>query len=150
MEKIFTKSIIVKADVKDVYNAWSSFENFPRFMKNIKSVRKTGDNSSHWKIKGPLGVKVEWVAQTTVLDPDRRIGWSTKDNADGNLTTSGQVTFLTLPKNETEVVAVVHYVTRAGFPGEVLARLFGNQEKSLEQNLRSFKQYIEGESIHTP
>lgn len=144
MEQKVTRSIIVKADIKDVYNAWSNFENFPHFMKNIKSVRKLGPDTSRWEMQGPLGVKVNWEAVTTENDPERRIAWSTKDNDEGNLTTSGQVTFTELPHDEIQVTATVHYVTRAGLPGEVVSRLFGNPDNRLDEDLRNFKQYIEG------
>lgn len=150
MEDKFTKTIIVKADVNKVYNAWSNFENFPYFMKNIKSVEKTGVKTSHWEMKGPLGVTVEWDAETTENDPDKRIGWSTKDRKDGDLTTSGQVTFTQLPDSHTQITATVHYVTKAGLPGEVAARLFSDPEKQLEEDLVNFKQYIEGALTRTP
>src|ERR1044072_7875098 len=45
-----TKSIIVGAGVREVFEAWSNFENFPHFMKNIKSVEKRPDGSTHWTI----------------------------------------------------------------------------------------------------
>lgn len=143
MEETVTKSIIVKAGIQDVYNAWSRFENFPRFMKNIKSVQKLGDNTSMWEMQGPLGVPVKWEAQTTVNDPQKRIGWNTKDNDEGNLTTSGQVTFNELPHNEVEVVATVHYKTRAGVPGNFIAKVLGNPEERLKEDLVNFKEFIE-------
>lgn len=150
MEEKVTKTIIVKADVSKVYNAWSNFENFPLFMKNIKSVEKTGMKTSHWQMKGPLGVNIEWEAETTENDPGKRIAWSTKDRDEGNLTTSGQVTFNELPDMQTQITAEVHYVTRAGLPGEVAARLFADPEKQLEEDLSNFKQYIEGNLTRTP
>ena len=144
MEENITKSIIVKADVQRVYNAWSNFQNFPRFMKNIKSVEMTGPKTSHWEMEGPLGIDVKWEAETTTAEPGKRIGWSTKDRDEGNLTTSGQVTFNQLGNGETEVVATVHYQTRAGLPGDLVARLMGDPEKKLEEDLYNFKEYIEG------
>ncbi len=143
MEKTITKSIIVKADIKDVYNAWSNFENFPQFMKNLKSVQKMGDRSSLWELKGPMGVPVRWEAETTMKDPDKRIGWNTKDNEGGNLTTSGQVTFNELPNREVEIVATVHYLTKAGLTGDTIAKVFSNPDKILEEDLYNFKKYIE-------
>src|SRR5439155_16800325 len=61
-----TKSIIVGAGVGEVFEAWSNFENFPHFMKNIKSVEKRPDGSTHWVMEGPLGKSVEWDAETTM------------------------------------------------------------------------------------
>ena len=60
-----TKSIIVGAPVADVFAAWADFENFPRFMENIKSVTRTGEKTTHWVAKGPMGQDVEWDAGIT-------------------------------------------------------------------------------------
>ncbi len=71
-----TKSIIVKADAATAYNLWANFENFPHFMKYIERVTKLGPNMSKWEMDGPLGKKVEWTAETTRMEPNRRIGWT--------------------------------------------------------------------------
>lgn len=149
MEDKITKSVIVKADITDVYNAWSNFETFPLFMKNIKSVEKIDPKTSRWQMKGPLGTHVEWEAETTTVEADKRVAWSTKDREEGNLTTSGQVTFNPLPHDETEVIATVQYKVRAGLPGEIIARVMGDPEKQLEEDLMNFKHYIEGDIERT-
>lgn len=145
MEDKITKNIIVKAGVEKVFNAWSNFENFPYFMKNIKSVSILGGDVSEWKMIGPLGVDIEWEAETTMVEPYKRIGWNTKDRKEGNLVTSGQVSFNQLNAEETEVVASVHYKTDAGVLGEVVARVFSDPEAQLEEDLRNFKAYIEAQ-----
>ena len=135
------KSILVKTNVEDAYRLWANFENFPHFMKYIKSVTKTGDNTSHWVVEGPLGKDIEWEAQTTRLEPNKRIGWNTTD---GHVKTSGQVTFNGLPKNETEVTVMMHYEVPAGKAGEAVAAILSDPEKHLEQDLKNFKAYAEG------
>ena len=138
-----TKSIIVKADVPSVYELWSNFENFPHFMENIKSVKKTGDQTSEWTMSGPLGTKITWNAELTRLEENKRIGWSTKDNK-GLVTTSGQVTFNDLTHEETEVTIVLQYSTPAGKAGEAIAELVANPDEQLEEDLRNFKAFAEG------
>ncbi len=54
------ESIEVQAPVNDVFAYWSNFENFPGFMQNIEEVRMTGEDTSHWRVKGPLGKSVEF------------------------------------------------------------------------------------------
>lgn len=135
-----TKSIIVKADVKDAFAAWANFENFPQFMQHIKSVHKTGDDYSHWMMEGPLGTHIEWDAKTTRFEQNKRIGWS---SVRGDIKTSGQVTFNSLPDNETEVTVTLQYVPPVGMAGEVVAELFGNPEQKLAEDLRNFKRFIE-------
>lgn len=146
MQEQFTKTIIVKGDVGTVFRLWENFENFPSFMKNIKSVKKTGDRMSHWVMQGPLGTKVEWDAQTVKLEENQRISWRSLDN--GGLKTTGQVIFTSLPNNETEVTVTLQYVPPAGIAGEIIADLFKNPEKDLEEDLRNFKRFAEG--LHQP
>ncbi|HEX6386714.1 MAG TPA: SRPBCC family protein [Anaerolineae bacterium] len=143
MAKQVTRSIIVKAPLPAVYNLWANFENFPRFMEYIKSVTMTGSNTSHWVMKGPMGVNVDWNAEVTRLEENKRIGWSSKDNK-GFITTSGQVTFNSLPQGETEVTVTVQYDVPAGKAGEAIAALFANPEQRLLEDLRNFKAIAEG------
>ncbi len=143
-----TRSIIIKASSGEAFNAWSSFENFPNFMKYIKSVTKTGPRTSHWVMDGPLGKDVEWDAEITCYDEGKRIGWSTKDH-EGDITTSGQVTFNPLPNDETEVTVMMQYIPKAGAAGELVARLFAKPKERVEQDLSNFKTYIEGDYERT-
>ncbi len=50
-------SIDVVAPVEKVYDYWSTLENLPQFMKNIEEVRQTGPDTTHWVVKGPLGLQ---------------------------------------------------------------------------------------------
>lgn len=139
-----TKSLIVKADVSDVYAIWANFELFPYFMKNIKSITKTGERTSHWVMEGPLGKDLEWDADTTTLEPNKRIAWNSRDN--GDIKTSGQVTFNQLPQGETEITVILRYVPPAGALGEAVAKLFSDPEKRLDEDLQRFKAYVETRS----
>lgn len=137
-----TKNIIVQGDISDIYHLWANFENFPNFMENIESVTKIGNGLSHWVMEGPLGKKIEWDAETTRLEENKRIAWNSKDNSD--ITTSGQVTFNQLPGNQVEVTVTLQYQPPAGKLGEVVAHLFDNPERKLEEDLQRFKTYAEG------
>ena len=138
-----TRSIIVKANAETAYNTWANFENFPMFMKHVQSVTKTGNGTSHWEVKGPLGKTVEWDAEITRLEPNKRIAWSTKDR-DGDVTTSGQVSFNAMPSGETQVTLIFHYVPKAGVAGDIIAALFAKPEEKVEEDLSNYKYYVEG------
>jgi uncharacterized membrane protein len=138
-----TKSIIVKADAATAYNLWANFENFPHFMKYIERVTKLGPNMSRWEMDGPLGRKVEWTAETTRMEPNRRIGWNTKDH-DSTVTTSGEVVFTPLADFQTEITVTLKYNPPAGVLGEAVAKIFSNPEDRLEEDLKNFKNYAEG------
>ncbi|HEU5099928.1 MAG TPA: SRPBCC family protein [Roseiflexaceae bacterium] len=137
-----TKDIIVKAGVDDVYAVWANFENFPRFMTYIKSITKTGERTSHWVMEGPLGKDLEWDAETTMLEPNKRIAWNSREG--GDIKTSGQVTFNGLAQGQTEITVTLQYVPPAGKLGEFVANLFADPEKRLDEDLRNFKAYVEG------
>jgi uncharacterized membrane protein len=137
-----TKSIIVGAGVGEVFEVWSNFESFPDFMKNIQSVTKRADGSTHWVMEGPLGKKVEWDAETTMFEPQKRVAWRSREGS--AIKTSGQVTFVELGTGQTQVNLTIQWVVPASKGGETLAGLFTDPEKRLEQDLYSFKTYVEG------
>lgn len=142
MSEQITKSIIVKGSKSTVFDAWSDFETFPHYMSFIESVTKLGPRTSRWEVAGPMGMTLEWTAETTRFEPDNRIAWNTKDN-DGNVTTSGEVVFAGLPDDQTHVTVVMNYTPPGGKAGEVVAKLFSDPSKRLEEDLRNFKTYIE-------
>lgn len=134
------QNILIKASLPKIYAAWADFENFPRFMRHIKSVTKTGERTSHWTMEGPFHTRLEWDAETTRLEENKRIAWS---STSGDLKTSGQVTFNALPDGHVEVTVMLRYVPPVGIAGDFFARLFDDPEGKLVEDLRNFKRYIE-------
>lgn len=143
MSNPVTKTITVGGAPSEIYAVWSNFAMFPQFMKYIEEVTITGTDRSHWVMKGPLGYSAEWDAETTRMEPNKRIAWRSIDTDDTNVKTSGQVTFNELPNNQTEVTVTLLYVPPAGVVGEVVAQVFANPEKRLEHDLENFKRFVE-------
>jgi uncharacterized membrane protein len=137
-----TKMIIVGAGVDEVFEAWTNFESFPRFMKNVRSVTRTGDGRTHWVMEGPMGRNVEWDAETTMVEKNKRIGWRSTDGS--KVKTSGMVTFAELGNGQTQVTLTMQWVVPASKGGETLADLLAHPEKRVEEDLYSFKTYVEG------
>ena len=136
-----TKSIIVRARAADVFAAWADFENFPRFMDHLKSVSRTGVRTTRWVAHGPLGQDIEWEAETTRFEPDKRIAW--RSTEESQIKTSGQVTFNELSPQQTEITVTLQYVVPNVTGGEKVARLFKDPEEMLEGDLRRFKAWVE-------
>lgn len=134
-----TRSITVKGNIDGVYNACTDFENFPHFVKHIRAVSRINERTIHW-VLDLQGAPRQWDTEITRLEPNKRIAWSSKDTSDAK--TSGQMTFVALPQNETQVTVTLHY-TPTGPVGQIAARL-GNLEKTLDEILRNFKAYKEG------
>jgi uncharacterized membrane protein len=135
------ESIEVQAPLQDVYSYWSNFQNFPKFMENIEEVRMTGEDTSHWKIKGPLGTSVEFDAKTTEMNPERGVGWNT---VDGQVMTSGEIRFQEVQPDRTRVEVTMNYADPpGGKAGELVANILSDPEKSTRQDLENFAGIVE-------
>jgi uncharacterized membrane protein len=137
------RSIRVKAPASQVYQFWRNFENFPRFMENVEDVKLLDPEGrrSHWKLRGPMGTSVEYDAELTQDESNTAIGWNTSD---GEMTTTGNVTF-----TEQEDNTLVHVIMQWADPpggaiGETASRVLQNPERMLEEDLQRFKDIAEG------
>ncbi|MBA3423544.1 MAG: SRPBCC family protein [Rubrobacter sp.] len=131
----------MQAPLQDVFTYWSNFENFPKFMSNIEDVRMTGQDTSHWQVKGPLGKSVEFDAKTTELDPSRGIGWN---SVDGDVMTSGEVRFEELLPDRTRIEVTMNYADPPGGKvGEIVANVLSDPEKSTREDLQNFAGIVE-------
>ena len=137
------------ATLSDVFSFWANFENFPLFMPRLKSVRKTGEATSHWVMDGPLGTALEWDAETTELVPNQRIAWNSLPGS--SVTTSGQVSFREVGPNDTEITVRMGYDVPGGPVMEAAAAVLSNPENMVEESLRRFKEHLEstGQRLHT-
>lgn len=142
------ESIEVHASLPEVFEYWSNFENFPNFMQNVEEVEITGEKTSHWKVKGPLGKSVEFEARITEMDPERGIGWNT---VAGEVMTSGEARFEELGTNRTRVEVTMNYANPpGGKAGEVVAGILSDPEKSTREDLENFARIIERTDLGGP
>lgn len=140
MAKQVTKTIIVNGDVDHLYATWADFSNLPRFMEHVTAVTPTGEDTNHWIMEGPLNKNLEWTTKTTLMEPEKRLAWKT---IEGDVKSSGQVTFNELPKGQVEVTVVSHTVLPDNLLDKAALALFQDEEKQLEKDLRSFKALVE-------
>ncbi|MGH3106824.1 MAG: SRPBCC family protein [Rubrobacteraceae bacterium] len=137
-------SIEVEAPVQEVYEYWRNLENLPQFMTNVEEVRSTGPDTTHWRVKGPLGASLEFDARTTQDEPNEALGWNTQN---GQVETSGQVRFRDVTPNRTRVEVQMNYWDPpGGRAGEVASRLVANPDIMVQQDLQNFKEIIEGKA----
>jgi uncharacterized membrane protein len=142
------ESIEVQAPLEDVFSYWSNFENFSNFMQNVEEVRMTGQDTSHWTIKGPLGKSVEFDARTTEMDPSRGIGWNT---VEGEVMTSGEARFEEVSPGRTRIDVTLNYADPPGGKvGEVAANILSNPERMLSEDLENFTRIVERGELGGP
>src|SRR5918999_2882045 len=138
-------NIEIEAPVETVYSYWETLENLPNFMANVEEVTPTGPDTTHWRVKGPLGKTLEWDAQTTQKEHNSAIAWN---STQGDVGTSGQVRFLEAGQPErTRVEVQMNYADPPGGKvGEVASRAVANPKLQLEQDLRNLKEVLEGQA----
>jgi uncharacterized membrane protein len=142
------ESIEVQGAVEDVFRYWSNFENFPNFMQNVEEVRMTDRDTSHWRVKGPMGKSVEFDARTTEMDPNRGIGWNTTE---GEVMTSGEVRFEEVAPGRTRVEVTMNYADPPGGQvGEAVANILSNPERNMQEDLQNFAEIVERGELGGP
>ena len=135
------KAVGIGAPVEVVFDLFSDFENLPRWMEHIREVRRTGRRYTRWRADAPAGMEIEWEAETTVFEPDRRIAWR---SVRGDIETDGEVVFTALGPDETEMRVVLGYDPPGGRLGAAFARLLGQDpERQLAEDLERFRRIAE-------
>lgn len=129
-----TKSIVIGATPAELYRTCMDLETLPDVLRSVRSVKRTGDKTSHWTVEGPGGKTLEWDTEWTRLEPGKRIAWS---SADDGAKTSGQVTFTPMPHDQTELTLMLKIVS------DPVEKSPGETEELLEQNLRALKTALE-------
>jgi uncharacterized membrane protein len=137
------KSLIISRSPEELYQAWRDFEQLPRFMRQLISVKETGDGRSHWVAQGPAGTVVEWDAEFLDDRPNQYMAWQSLENSD--VENSGSVEFRPAPGNRGTIVTVeLNYNLPGGVVGNALAKILREDPGVLAMEaLRCFKQIME-------
>jgi uncharacterized membrane protein len=145
------QSMLIQKPAEELYAFWHSFENLPRIMTHLASVKRTGDGRTHWEATVPklFGARLEWDAEVTADEPNRRIGWRSLPGS--QVETVGEVRFERAPGDRgTYVHATMSYVPPAGKLGHLLAWLLNETPQTkMRDDLRNFKRLMETGEIVT-
>ncbi|OBF74614.1 hypothetical protein A5750_13140 [Mycobacterium sp. 852002-51613_SCH5001154] len=136
-------AVTVRRPPEEVYRFWRDLENLPSFMHHLKSVTPTTDGQSHWVANAPAGRSVEWDAQITEDDTNRRLAWQSLPGS--VIENGGSVEFTpTATGDGTEIRVRIGYHIPGGLFGKAAASLFGESpEQQVNDDLRRFKQILE-------
>jgi uncharacterized membrane protein len=135
-------SVTINKPIEEVFAFWANLENLPRFMSHLESVTRTAADRSHWRIKAPGGVPIEWDAETVEERENELISWRSTGSVVEN---SGTVRFERAPgARGTEVHVGLRYRLPAGRVSRALLRAFSQApEQHVKEELRRFKQILE-------
>lgn len=137
------KDIIVHAPVEEVFGFWRAMENFPRFMSHVEEVRTSGEDRSHWRVRGPAGITFAWDALITRLIPHQVLAWKSVNGS--SVEHAGTIHFEpTQDGRSTRLDIRMTYTPPAGALGHVFARLLGaDPKKQMDDDLLRFKSLLE-------
>jgi uncharacterized membrane protein len=135
-------SVTINRPAAELYSFWRNFENLPRFMNHLESVKRFGDERSHWVAKGPAGSSVEWDAEVYNEKEGEMIAWRTLEGS--QVASAGSVHFEDAGSGATNVRVNLKYDPPGGKLGSLVARLFGeNPQRQIEEDLARFKEMME-------
>lgn len=134
--------ITINKSPEVLYRFWRNFANLPRFMQHLESVDVIDERRSHWVVKGPAGLDVEWNAEVINDIPNRLIGWRSIEPAD--VDNAGSVHFDAAPGRGTQVRVTLRYDPPAGSLGAAFARMLGEDPaEQVREDLLRFQQLVE-------
>jgi uncharacterized membrane protein len=136
------KTLFIEAPPDQVYEFWADYENFPLFMSNVREVRDLGGGRSHWVVRGPGGVPIEWDAVLTEQVPGEILAWRSRPGS--MLENAGAIRFR--PEGQgTRVDLRLCYSPPIGGAGRAVAQLLGADPRAkLNEDLGRLKSLLEG------
>ena len=135
------KTIHIAATPETVFDMWTKYENFPHFMSNVHEVRDLGNGRSHWVVRGPAGIPVEWDATMNSSVRPELLSWNSEPDA--SIQHTGTVRFEP-DGNGTRVSVHMSYSPPAGALGHAVASFFNdNPKQQMDQDLMRMKMFIE-------
>lgn len=143
------KAVTINSTAEALYSYWRNLENLPKLFDSLLAVELIDDTRSHWTLKAPGGVLVEWDAEITVDRANEMIGW--RSLAGAELDNAGYVRFEPASDGRGTVVRVaLQYNPPAGKVGATLSTLLGRSPAhEIEKALGGLKQFMEAGEIPT-
>src|SRR5262249_14503292 len=136
----FKKSVTINASAEQLYSFWRNLSSLTELFDNILSVEVLDATRSHWTLKVPGGMTLEWDAEVRVDGRKKCMGWAWWVGA--ALDRAVYVRFAGPPGGRGTVFRfALHYNPPAGKVGAVVSTLLGEKPAGqVEEALRKLKQ----------
>lgn len=135
-------AVDVDVPVPVAYNQWTQFESFPLFMRGVRRVERSRSAMTHW-VTRCAGVTRKFDAEITEQRPDDRVVWRTV----GRPRLMGSVRFEPLGDARCRITFRLDFTPRGAI--ERAGDALGVVGRQVHEDLRRFKEYIEGQGRET-
>jgi uncharacterized membrane protein len=137
-----TKTAVVRAPVREVFDYFTAFENFPSFMQHVREVKHIGGDRWHWKVCGPAGLSFEWDSIVTRRVDLEHVAWKSTESA--AIHNWGEARFEPGQDGTTRMTIRVAYEPPLGAIGHAVAKLLGVDPKhELDTDMTRFQGLFE-------
>lgn len=134
------KTITIGASRERLFDVLKYPQYFPNFMRHVRQVEPLGDRRFRWTLDGPAGTEVVWNVRVTEIVPNEEIRWAGTDGEDH----WGFIRLEAAGLGATRLHFEMNYVPAAGRAGQMFARFFGTDPKSiLDDDFLRLKTYVE-------
>lgn len=135
------RSITINRPRPELFRFWRDLTNLPRFMTHVKSVRLTGEKSTHWVVSAPSRRTIEWDAIIHNEIDNELIAWRTLPGSE--VDHAGSVWFKDAPGG-TLIRVELQYNPPGGVIGATVAKLWGQEPtQQIEADLWRLKEQLE-------
>ena len=136
------ESVVIRRPVGEVYRFWRDLGNLARFLRHVERVDVLDSRHSHWVVRGPGHMRLEWDAEILSDEPDRLLSWKSTSPAD--IVSAGSVIFRTIGPEQTQIAVHFQYSPPGGSMGRKVAALLGQDPQGqVREDLRRLQDLLE-------
>jgi len=142
------ETVTINRPAPELFRFWRSLSNLPSFVRHLERVDEYDHGRSHWVMRGPAGMSVEWDAELiNEIEPDL-LAWRSLPGSD--LVSAGSVRFRPRSRGRTDVTVTMQYEPAGGTLGSALAWMSGYSPVSeLREDLKRLKKMMERQEAPT-
>ena len=135
-------SVEIGRSIADVFDFFKNLENLPHVIRAVTAVYDALDGRSHWVVRSPGGVALEWDAVTTKYVPRSVIAFESEPGSPVEVSTT--LRFVSLAPDRTRLDADVSYrAPRAELSDAIRALLLRRPTRRMQLHLERTRTYLE-------
>ncbi|MCP3136696.1 SRPBCC family protein [Pyxidicoccus xibeiensis] len=146
---VLQRSITIQKPAQELYRAWRAAPTLSLIMGHFADVTDVGSHLQHWKLRGPVGMSLEWDSSIVEEHPGEYLRWEATE--DSQLPNAGWVRFRPAPEDWGTVVTLKMEFSPPGGPlGSAVVKLLGDAPSAFAHRaLRRFKSLMETGELPT-